>query len=54
MRAVIQDTYGTSEVLRIGDVDIPEPGEHEVLVKVHAAVRPPVRPPVRTSVRPPS
>lgn len=37
MKAVIQDRYGTSEVLRIGDVPIPEPGEHEVLIKVHAA-----------------
>jgi NADPH:quinone reductase-like Zn-dependent oxidoreductase len=37
MKAVIQDTYGTSEVLHIGDVPIPEPGDHEVLIKVHAA-----------------
>ena len=37
MKAVIQDRYGTSEVLRVGDVDIPEPGDNEVLVKVHAA-----------------
>ena len=37
MKAVIQDRYGTSEVLRVGDVPIPEPGDHEVLIKVHAA-----------------
>ena len=37
MRAVIQDRYGTSEVLRVGDVDIPDAGDHEVLIKVHAA-----------------
>lgn len=37
MKAVIQDSYGTSEVLRVGDVNIPEPGDNEVLVKVHAA-----------------
>src|SRR5689334_275458 len=37
MKAVIQDRYGTSEVLHVGDVPIPEPGDHEVLIKVHAA-----------------
>ncbi|WP_372594197.1 NAD(P)-dependent alcohol dehydrogenase [Actinotalea sp.] len=37
MKAVIQDRYGTSEVLRVGDVAVPEPGEREVLIKVHAA-----------------
>ena len=37
MKAVIQDRYGTSEVLRVGDVAVPEPGDQEVLIKVHAA-----------------
>lgn len=37
MKAVIQDRYGTSEVLRVGDVTVPEPGDQEVLIKVHAA-----------------
>ena len=37
MKAVIQDRYGTSEVLRVGDVPVPEPGDTEVLIKVHAA-----------------
>jgi NADPH:quinone reductase-like Zn-dependent oxidoreductase len=37
MKAVIQDRYGTSEVLHVGDVAIPEPGDHDVLIKVHAA-----------------
>ncbi len=37
MKAVIQDRYGTSEVLRVGEVDVPEPGENEVLIRVHAA-----------------
>jgi NADPH:quinone reductase-like Zn-dependent oxidoreductase len=37
MKAVIQDRYGTSEVLHIGNVDVPEPGDNEVLLKVHAA-----------------
>jgi NADPH:quinone reductase-like Zn-dependent oxidoreductase len=37
MKAVIQDRYGTSEVLKVGDVNIPEPADNEVLLKVHAA-----------------
>jgi NADPH:quinone reductase-like Zn-dependent oxidoreductase len=37
MKAVTQDRYGTSDVLRVGDVAIPEPRDHEVLIKVHAA-----------------
>jgi NADPH:quinone reductase-like Zn-dependent oxidoreductase len=37
MRAVVQDRYGNAEVLRLGTVDIPAPGPHEVLLKVHAA-----------------
>ncbi|WP_374969513.1 NAD(P)-dependent alcohol dehydrogenase [Terrabacter sp. BE26] len=37
MKAVTQDRYGTSEVLRVGDVDVPEPGDNEVLIQVHAA-----------------
>ena len=37
MKAVTQNRYGTSEVLRVGDVAVPEPREHEVLIKVHAA-----------------
>ncbi len=37
MKAVIQDKYGTSEVLSVGEVAVPEPGDQEVLIKVHAA-----------------
>ena len=37
MKAVIQDRYGTSEVLRVGDVAVPEPGDQEMLIKVRAA-----------------
>lgn len=37
MKAVTQDRYGTSEVLRVGDVAVPAPGDKEVLIKVHAA-----------------
>jgi len=37
MRAVVQDRYGPPEVLRIAEVDTPEPAENEVLVHVHAS-----------------
>ena len=37
MKAVIQDRYGSSDVLRLDDVAVPEPGDHDVLIKVHAA-----------------
>src|SRR5947207_6675033 len=37
MKAVVQDTYGTSEVLELRDVAKPEIGEREVLVQVRAA-----------------
>lgn len=37
MRAVTQDRYGSSEVLRLGRVPRPSVAEHEVLVRVHAA-----------------
>ena len=37
MKAVIQDRYGTSEVLRVSDVAVPEPGDQEMLIKVRAA-----------------
>ncbi|WP_256796263.1 NAD(P)-dependent alcohol dehydrogenase [Terrabacter sp. Ter38] len=37
MKAVIQDKYGSSEVLRVADFPVPEPGDHEVLIKVRAA-----------------
>jgi NADPH:quinone reductase-like Zn-dependent oxidoreductase len=36
MRAVVHDTYGPADILRIEDVDRPVPKENEVLVKVHA------------------
>jgi NADPH:quinone reductase-like Zn-dependent oxidoreductase len=36
MRAVVFDTYGPAEVLRIEDVEKPVPKEDEVLVLVHA------------------
>ena len=37
MRAVVHDTYGPPEVLRIDDVRRPVPNEDEVLVQVHAS-----------------
>ena len=37
MRVVRQDVYGGPEVLRVVEVDDPEPGPTEVLVRVHAA-----------------
>ena len=37
MRAIVQDRYGSSSVLRLGEVDVPVPDETSVLVKVRAA-----------------
>ena len=37
MRAVLHDRYGTSSVLRLGRVTIPEIGDHDVLIDVRAA-----------------
>lgn len=37
MRAVVQDGYGTADVLRVARVPRPTIREHEVLVRVHAA-----------------
>jgi threonine dehydrogenase-like Zn-dependent dehydrogenase len=37
MRAVVHDTYGTSEVLRVAQVARPRIKDNEVLVRVHAA-----------------
>ena len=37
MRAIVQDTYGGPEVLRLAELPDPEPGPGEVLVKVTAS-----------------
>lgn len=37
MKAIVQDAYGSVEVLELRDIDKPEIGDHEVLVRVHAA-----------------
>ena len=37
MKALVQDMYGTSEVLRLDDVEQPEPAAGEVLVRIAAA-----------------
>ncbi|WP_236146765.1 NAD(P)-dependent alcohol dehydrogenase [Paenibacillus xylanilyticus] len=36
MNAVVYDTYGMPEVLRVEEVDIPIPKDNEVLIEVHA------------------
>jgi NADPH:quinone reductase-like Zn-dependent oxidoreductase len=37
MQAIVQDTYGSQEALRLSQVAKPEIGDNEVLVRVHAA-----------------
>ena len=37
MKAIVQDRYGSAEVLEIQDIDWPEIADDEVLVRVHAA-----------------
>ncbi len=37
MKAIVQDRYGAAEVLDLADIDKPEIGDSEVLVRVHAA-----------------
>ena len=36
MRAVVHDSYGPPEVLRVEEVERPVPGDDEILVRVHA------------------
>lgn len=37
MRAVVQDRYGSLDVLTSAIIDRPDPGKHDVLLRVHAA-----------------
>jgi NADPH:quinone reductase-like Zn-dependent oxidoreductase len=37
MKAIVQDTYGSTDVLDLGDIDEPVVGDNDVLVRVHAA-----------------
>jgi NADPH:quinone reductase-like Zn-dependent oxidoreductase len=37
MKAIVQDTYGSADVLVLSDIDVPEVGDDEVLIRVHAA-----------------
>jgi NADPH:quinone reductase-like Zn-dependent oxidoreductase len=37
MKAIVQDTYGSTDVLELRDIDKPEMANDEVLVRVHAA-----------------
>ena len=37
MKAIVQDTYGATDVLELRDIDKPEIANDEVLVRVHAA-----------------
>jgi NADPH:quinone reductase-like Zn-dependent oxidoreductase len=37
MKAIVQDTYGTPDVLDVRDIDKPALGDDEVLLRVHAA-----------------
>src|SRR5687767_11258694 len=37
MKAIVQDRYGSPEVLELRDIDIPDVGDDDVLVRVHAA-----------------
>ena len=37
MKAIVQDRYGSADVLEFRDIDEPKVGENDVLVRVHAA-----------------
>ena len=37
MKAIVQDTYGSTDVLELRDIDKPEIADDQVLVRVHAA-----------------
>src|SRR5215204_1359477 len=37
MKAIVQDKYGSADVLELRDVEKPHPGDDELLIRVHAA-----------------
>jgi NADPH:quinone reductase-like Zn-dependent oxidoreductase len=37
VRAAIRERYGSPDVVEVRDIDVPVPGEHEILVRVRAA-----------------
>ncbi len=37
MKAIVQDTYGSPDVLELKEIDKPQVGDDEALVRVHAA-----------------
>ena len=37
MKAIVQDRYGSAEVLELQDIEAPAPGENDVLIRVQAA-----------------
>jgi NADPH:quinone reductase-like Zn-dependent oxidoreductase len=37
MKAAVRSKYGSAEVLRIEDIELPVPKDNEVLIKVYAA-----------------
>jgi NADPH:quinone reductase-like Zn-dependent oxidoreductase len=37
MKAIVQEKYGSSEVLELRDIDKPEIGDSDVLIRVRAA-----------------
>src|SRR3712207_2641165 len=37
MKAIVQDAYGSTDVLNLADINKPEPGDDEALVRVRAA-----------------
>ena len=37
MQAIVQDTYGSADVLQLRKIDRPQIGADEVLIRVHAA-----------------
>ena len=37
MRAVVRDSYGSPDVLRVEDVPVPDMASGELLVRVHAS-----------------